>query len=71
MRLIYRCPIIGNGSEDDEFRPYIADYRVKWAIHGEFPAEGTHCTVVVDAEADIHTTLQADPLIRLLDDSIL
>lgn len=38
---IYKCPIIGDGSVQDSFRPAIADYEEiqKWEFYGEIPIE--------------------------------
>lgn len=65
ISVIYRCPIIGDGTDGDEFRPHIANYAVRWSIHGQFPDGESHCLVKVTASQEMHAVIAADPLVEI------
>lgn len=62
----YICKVIGDGTEDNPYRPKVADYPVSWS--GMLPSnpDGTPkygFTFVIAATQD-HTALLADPQIK-------
>jgi hypothetical protein len=69
ITILYRCPIIGDGSEGDERRPYVDTFRVKWSIYGQFPEEGTHCLVNVTASEGEHAAIEADDQVEVWNDA--
>lgn len=71
MKIYYRALIIGDGSEEDSFRPAVADYPVAW--QGSIESDpitghpiGTHVIVLVDTND--HSLLLLDPRLEQLID---
>lgn len=67
----YLCDLIGDGTEDDPYRPKIADCNVSWVANVETDPETgrpvyLRCEVEVDADEDMHAALLADPQIEAL-----
>lgn len=56
MRRFYTCPIIGSGTEENPYRPAIADDGIEWAA--EIPTDrngkpiAARCVVMADEKDD-------------------
>ena len=63
MKRFYLCPVIGDGSEENPFRPAVAEYDVQWscAIASGEDGRPLQAMCVVEVGADDHAALQADP----------
>ncbi len=66
---VYLCEVIGAGTEDNPFRPAIADYPVRWSLLADGRADQTKTagTMRVRAETtpEQHAEIVADPRISL------
>lgn len=61
-RRFYLCPIIGAGTEDDPYRPKVAEYPVSWTAQIVSGADGrpAQAMVIAEVETDDHSALLAD-----------
>lgn len=63
VKRFYLCPIIGIGTEEDPFRPKVANYAVQWSCPIASGEDGRPLQMMTIAEvvADDHTALLGDP----------
>lgn len=66
MKRTYRCPLIGAGTDGNEFRPRTALYAPDWRLREASAPGATECLVEVEADLVTHTTIGLDALIRLI-----
>lgn len=61
----YLCDIIGDGSEENPFRPAVANYNVSWTGPIETGEDGRpiHANTIVLVNTENHTQLRNDPKI--------
>ncbi len=69
----YLCDIIGDGSEDEPYRPKVADYGVKWSGGIEVGPDGKplHSDILVIVSTNNHSVLRGVPGIDPLPDFAL
>lgn len=69
----YLCDIIGSGTEEDMFRPAVADHPVDWVGSIETGPDGRpiHADTIVLVSTDDHSILRADRRIDPLPDFAL
>jgi hypothetical protein len=73
MKAYYVSKIIGTGTEDDPYRPKVADHGVSWAgsILSRPDGKPLHPDCLVVVEAVNHAPLRADPDIDAMPDASL
>jgi len=73
MKRYYLCDIIGDGTDDNPYRPAVADHSQKWAASLPTGMDGKplHSDCLVIVEADNHMPLRADKRIDPLPDMTL
>lgn len=67
MKRTYRCPVIGAGTDGDDFRPSVARFAVSsWAVRKDFSPGAQSVTVEVEATLAQHTVIALDTTIKVL-----
>jgi len=67
MQRKYRCPVIGTGTNGDEFRPSLAKYPdIAWTVPTGFSPGAAKVVAVVEATLVQHTVLALDTLLEVL-----
>ena len=64
----YSCPVIGRGTDDDPYRPVVADMGVGWTadiVTGEY-GRPTQARCIVEVTAADHSALLADSEIEVV-----
>lgn len=65
----YSSSIIGNGTEDDPYRPKVANYKCSYSTVYEMP-DAKSSIVVVNATPEVFAQIGTDPEITLLADNL-
>lgn len=67
MKRLYRCAVIGAGTDDNEFRPKVADYEgASWAVCEDFAPGADFVSVEVVADPATHDAIALDPGVEVL-----
>jgi hypothetical protein len=69
MTKYYLVATIGNGTEQDPYRPKVAEYKCSWTAVYESP-EQANSIVAVNADETVFTEIEKDAEILLLADNL-
>jgi hypothetical protein len=69
MMRYYLAPTIGTGTEQNPYRPKVANYDCSWAAVYEEPEEN-NSVVAVNARSSVYAQIDADAEVLLLSDNL-